>query len=72
MWQKLKKSKNLEIVTRVFFNQRRKKIKNPLNQLFKKKDEIIQKLNLNIELRPQNLSPDIYYKIAKEYENLVN
>ena len=71
-YPKLKKSKNLEIVTRVFFNQRRKKIKNPLNQLFKKTDEIVQKLNLNIELRPQNLSPDIYYKIAKEYENLVN
>ena len=39
---------------------------------FKKTDEIAQKLNLNIELRPQNLSTDIYYKIAKEYENLVN
>ena len=71
-YPKLKKSKNLEIVTRVFFNQRRKKIKNPLNQLFKKTDTIVQKLNLNLELRPQNLSPDIYYKIAKEYENLVN
>ena len=71
-YPKLKKSKNLEMITRVFFNQRRKKIKNPLNQLFKKTDEIVQKLNLNIELRPQNLSPDIYYKIAKEYENLLN
>ena len=26
--------KNLEIVTRIFFNQRRKMIKNPLKQLF--------------------------------------
>jgi 16S rRNA (adenine1518-N6/adenine1519-N6)-dimethyltransferase len=67
---KLKNSKNLEIITRVFFNQRRKKIKNPLNQLFKESDKIIEKLKLNIELRPQNLSPETYYLLAKEYENL--
>ncbi len=68
----LKNSKNLEIVTRVFFNQRRKKIKNPLNQLFKKSDKIIEKLKLNIDLRPQNLSPKTYYELAKEYEILRN
>ena len=69
---KLKDSKNLEIITRVFFNQRRKKIKKPLNQLFKKPDKIIEKLKLNIELRPQNLSLETYYELAKEYENLRN
>ncbi len=67
-YTKLENSKNLEIVTRIFFNQRRKKIKKPLNQLFKNPNNIIDKLKLNIDLRPQNLSPDIYYKIAKEYE----
>ncbi len=69
---KLKNSKNLEIVTRVFFNQRRKKIKKPLNQLFKKTEFIIEKLKLNVELRPQNLSPNTFYEIAKEYESLRN
>jgi len=69
---KLKNSENLEIITRVFFNQRRKKIKNPINQLFKKSEKIIEKLKLNIELRPQNLSPETYYEIAKEYESLRN
>ena len=69
-YPKLKNSKNLEIVTRIFFNQRRKKIKKPLNQLFKNPKNIIEKLKLNIDLRPQNLSPDVYYKIAKEYEKL--
>ena len=69
---KLRNSKNLEIITRIFFNQRRKKIKNPINQLFKKSDKIIEKLKLNIELRPQNLSPETYYEIAKEYESLRN
>ena len=71
-YPKFKKSKNLEIVTRIFFNQRRKKIKKPLKQLFKKPDEIAERLNLNIEPRPQNLSQEVYYKITKEYENLVN
>ena len=69
-YPKLENSKNLEFVTRIFFNQRRKKIKKPLNQLFKKPNEIVEKLKLNINLRPQNLSPDIYYKIANEYEKL--
>ena len=69
---KLKNSKNLEIVTRIFFNQRRKKIKKPLNQLFKKPDKIIDKLKLNIDLRPQNLSPETYFQIAQEYEKLRN
>ena len=69
---KLKNSKNLEIITRVFFNQRRKKIKKSLKQLFKKSEVIIEKLKLNIELRPQNLSPETYYMIAREYENLRN
>ena len=41
-------------------------------QLFKKPDEIAERLNLNIEPRPQNLSQEVYYKITKEYENLVN
>ncbi len=69
---KLKNPKNLEVVSRIFFNQRRKKIKNPLNQLFKKPDIIIEKLKLNINLRPQNLSPETYYLIAEEYEKLGN
>ena len=29
-------------------------------------------INLNENYRPQNLTPDTYYKICKEYENLIN
>ena len=29
-----------------------------------------KKLNIDLNLRPQNLSPEIYYKITKEYEKL--
>ena len=68
----IKKPYNLEKITKVFFNQRRKMIKNPLKQIFKKPDMILEKLKLDINLRPQNLSPLIYFKITKEYEDLVN
>ena len=69
---KFNDSRNLEMITRVFFNQRRKKIKNPFNQIFKDDLLISKKLSLDLNLRPQNLSPDMYYKITKEYENLRN
>ena len=68
----IKKPYNLEKITKVFFNQRRKMIKNPLKQIFKKPDMISEKLKLDINLRPQNLSPLIYFKITKEYEDLAN
>ena len=69
---KIKNPKNLEYITSVFFNQRRKMIKKPLSMLFKNKDEISKKLELNLNLRPQNLSPLVYFKLCKEYENLLN
>ena len=66
----LNQSKNLEMITRVFFNQRRKMIKKPFNQIFKNSQEISKKCNIDLNLRPQNLEPEIYYKLAKEYEKL--
>ena len=68
---KIKNSKNLEMITRIFFNQRRKMIKKPFSQIFKNPDQIAKKLNINLNLRPQNLLPDTYYKITQEYENLI-
>ena len=69
-FQKFKNSKNIEIVTRTFFNQRRKMIKNPLKQLFKNPKEISDKLNIDLNLRPQNLSMLQFYEIINEYEKL--
>ena len=62
--------KNLEMITRVFFSQRRKMLKKPFNQVFKNPKEISQKFDINLNLRPQNLEPEIYFNLAKEYENL--
>ena len=68
----LKNPKIIEHVTRIFFNQRRKKIKKPFNQLFDKANIIAEKLNIDLNLRPQNLTCKNYYFIAKEFENLRN
>ena len=62
--------KNLEKITRIFFNQRRKMLKKPFNQLFNGNIEIARKLNINLSLRPQNIDFETYYKLAMEYENL--
>ena len=66
----LESSKTLEKITRIFFNQRRKKIKKPYNQLFENNVEYAKKLNINLDLRPQNLDHETYYLLAKEFENL--
>ena len=66
----LKNPKSLEHITNIFFNQRRKMIKNPLKLIFKNVGEISKKLNININDRPQNLSPLKYFELCKEYENL--
>ena len=66
----LKNPKNLEHITNVFFNQRRKMIKKPLNIIFKNVNEIAKRLNININNRPQNLSSLKYFEICREYENL--
>ena len=69
---KFKNSKNLEHITNVFFNQKRKMIKKPLNILFKSSKQVIDELNLNINLRPQNLKKETYYEICLIYEKLIN
>ena len=67
---KIDNPKNIELVTRSFFNHRRKMIKKPFNQLFNGKSYIQKKLKLDLNLRPQNLSLDTYYNLVKEYEKL--
>ncbi len=67
---KLQNSKNLEKITRVFFNQRRKKIKTPFNKLFKGNVNVIKNLRIDLNLRPHNLKEEIYYELTKEYEKL--
>ena len=67
---KIKDPNNLEKITRVFFNQRRKMLKKPYNQLFNGDQRVLDKLKLDLKLRPQNLDHSIYYQLTSEYENL--
>ncbi len=66
---KLNNPKNLEMITRVLFNQRRKKIRKSINKIFKKNSQIIDELNLNLDLRPQNLDIKTYCNLASKYES---
>ena len=63
-------AKNLEMLTRVFFSQRRKMLKKPFNQVFNNAKKVADKFNIDLNLRPQNLEPEIYFKLVSEYENL--
>ena len=65
------KPKNLEHVTNIFFNQRRKMIKKPMKQLFKNFENVAEDLNLDLNLRPQNISVSKYLEICRFYENLI-
>ena len=67
---KIKNPKNLEKVTRIFFSQRRKMLKKPFNQLFNGDQKILDKLEIDLNLRPQNLDFNTYYKLSSEYEKL--
>ena len=62
--------KNLEKVTRIFFSQRRKKLKTPYNLMFQNDTNILNKLKIDLNLRPHNLKHEIYYELTKEYEKL--
>ena len=61
---------NLEKITRIFFSHRRKMLKKPFNQIFNGNNVLLEKLNIDLNLRPQNLDFDTYYKLTMEYEKL--
>ena len=66
----LKNPKNLEKVTRILFSNRRKMINKNFNKLFKEKKSMVQNLNINLNKRPEELSNEMFYKIATQYEKL--
>ena len=63
----LKDIKNLEKVTQILFSNKRKMIKKNIYKILdERKIKLIK--NLDLELRPSNIEPEIYYKITKLYE----
>ena len=61
---KIKNLDNLEMITNIFFSNRRKMIKKNYKKILG--NQGIQNLNLN--LRPSDLKSEIYYKITELYE----
>ena len=47
-------------------------IKTPLKQIFKDHEKVAKNFNLNLNSRPQNLSPSTYFNLARKYERLIN
>ena len=47
-------------------------IKKPFNQIFNGNLEIAKKLKIDLNLRPQNLSINLYFQLTNEYEKLTN
>ena len=68
----LKDPRNLEKITGIFFSQRRKMLKKPFNQVFTNGKQVAEKFGIDLNLRPQNLEPEIYFKLVKEYDNLIS
>ena len=66
----IKDPKNLEKITKVFFSQRRKMIKKPINILFKNFQFDYKKFNVKPSDRPQNIDVNKYLEIVSEYEAL--
>ena len=66
----LQNPKNLEKITQLLFSNRRKMINKNLKKLFNKKPFLLKNLNIDLNKRPGELSNEIFYKIAVEYEKL--
>ena len=67
---RIKNPKILENVTRILFSNRRKMINKNFTKLFGKHSHIAKNLGINLSQRPEELSNEMYYKIAVQYENL--
>ncbi len=69
-FKSFKDPESLGKITKIFFNQRRKKIKNQFKAVFNNNTEIAESLNIDLNSRPQNLTPEIYYNLTHEFEKL--
>jgi len=65
---KIKNIENLEKITHVFFSKKRKMINKSFSKLFKNSEDLSQKLNIDLSLRPNQLNESDFYKIVEYYE----
>ena len=66
---KVKNIKNLEEVSHIFFSRKRKMINKAFKKLFKKPLNAAKKININLNLRPNEITENEYFKITELFEN---
>ncbi len=66
----LRNPKNLEKITRILFSNRRKMINKSFKKIFGNNQSVIETLNIDLNRRPEELSNEMFYKIAIQYEKL--
>lgn len=66
-YYKIKKISNLEKVTNILFSNKRKMINKNIKKLLNE-EEIKKIFKIDLNLRPAELKPDLYYKITELYE----
>ena len=64
----IKDLNNLEKITNILFSNKRKMINKNIKKLFNKK-EIGNFPNLDLNCRPSEIEPNLYYQMVKIYEN---
>ncbi len=67
--EKIRNIENLEKITKILFSSKRKMINKSLNKILTK-DKINSIKDLNLKLRPSNLTPEKYYEITELFEKI--
>ncbi|MDC0426359.1 16S rRNA (adenine(1518)-N(6)/adenine(1519)-N(6))-dimethyltransferase RsmA [Pelagibacteraceae bacterium] len=68
---KVKNIENLEKVSHIFFSRKRKMINKAFKELFKKPLEVAKKINIDLSIRPNELTEDQYFRIARYFESQI-
>jgi 16S rRNA (adenine1518-N6/adenine1519-N6)-dimethyltransferase len=69
---RVKDISNLEKITHIFFSRKRKMVNKAFKILFKNSTKIAEKIKINLNLRPNQLSESDYYKITEHFEKNYN
>jgi 16S rRNA (adenine1518-N6/adenine1519-N6)-dimethyltransferase len=68
---RIKNIENLEKISQTFFSRKRKMINKAFNELFRNPLSVAKKLNIDLNLRPSELTEDQYFKITEFFENQI-
>ena len=65
---KVQNIESLEKITHIFFSKKRKMINKAFRTLFEKPEEIAKKIDIDLNLRPNQISEKQYYEITEYFE----